>query len=78
MCEARVAAAAIGQHDNPTTPQRCVAAPGNNLSTNILRRYAAAIWIGNYNPRVTAATRASPEAIVRTPLTRCLNALILN
>ena len=41
--------------------RRCVAALGNNLLTNILRRYAASILIVDYSPRVTAATRASPE-----------------
>ena len=48
--------------------QRCVAALGNNLSINILRRYAASILIVDYNPRVTAATRASPEATLQKAL----------
>ena len=42
--------------------RRCVAALGNNLSTNILRRYAASILIIFRTPWVTAATHASPKA----------------
>ena len=37
-------------------------------ATNILRRYAASILIVNYIPRVTAATRASPEATLQKAL----------
>ena len=40
--EARVAADAIGSLAD-VIERRCVAALGNNLSTNILRRYAASI-----------------------------------
>ena len=35
---------------------------------NILRRYAASILIVDYSPRVTAATRASPEANLQKAL----------
>ena len=58
--EARVAADAIGSLAD-VIERRCVAALGNNLSTNILRRYAAPWYKTLTNPRVTAATHASPE-----------------
>ena len=61
MCEARVATDAIGSLPM-YIDRRCVAALGNKLSTNILRRYAASILIIFRTPWVTAATRASPKA----------------
>ena len=73
MREARVAADAIGLL-TLYVERRCVAALGNNLSTNILRRYAAStLWV-YCKTRVTAATRASPEAKISLPLTRLLHA----
>ena len=67
MREARVAADAIGSLAvYKTTALRSCA--WNTLLTRILRRYAAPILFVYCYPRVTAATRASPEAKIQIAL----------
>ena len=46
----------------------CVAALGNALSTNILRRYVATWYKTLTKPRVTAAMRALPVAYIQKAL----------